>query len=61
MDGARATRYIPDGKRGMKWGTEVANERQGNRSELGGLRGGRGVDVLPACRYPWKFNHAVPL
>ncbi|TGZ51113.1 hypothetical protein DBV15_11453 [Temnothorax longispinosus] len=50
--GLEAARYIPDGKREVRWSTEVANERQDSKSGLGGQGGGGGVDVLPASPHP---------
>lgn len=31
------------------------------RDSGGGAEGVEGVDVVLACRYPWKFNHAASL
>lgn len=59
-EGRRSQREIYNG-----W--QKGDARGGGSGERGTYRQGAAegeggaVDVLAACRYPWKFNHAVPL
>jgi len=51
----RRTAKGSGGGEAREWGYESGEQETGRRERP------EGVDALSACRYPWKFNHAVPL
>lgn len=50
------------GERGLdRWRSEKGGDAEGYEwRDMAGWRV-EGVDVVLACRYPWKFNHAASL